>query len=190
MYNRFWGKPEMRELTRVLVPDEKVIGAANGRYKGGFAMLLATDRRLLLIDKKIMFLNIEDIRYDMISQVEYCARIIDATVSVHTVNDTLRFTAWKQNHLRRLTGFMQEKVMELRQMYEQQTSQRQEPLAQVLQARPVAEYQQIAPYARPAVEPPVPNETFAQRVPVPRPYPNAPLTVSRRVSRFYPLAND
>lgn len=119
MYNRYWGRAEMRELSQTLIPGEKIVGAVNGRYEGGFAMLVATDRRLLLVDRKMMFLNIEDIRYDMIAQVEYCARLIDASTVIHTINNVLRFTSIRQNMLRTLTSFIQERIMEIRNMIEQ-----------------------------------------------------------------------
>lgn len=182
MRNRFWGRWEMRELQHILTPDESVIGAVNGRYEGGFAMLVATDRRLLLIDKKPMFMNMEDIRYDMISQVEFCARLVDATVSVQTINNMLRFTSIRQNHLRRLTSFMQERVMELRHMYQQQVEV---PAASV----PLTpQYEQTAP-GQPVSAATVPSQTFAQRVPAASYYPTTPLTVKRRISRFYPLSD-
>ena len=205
MYNRFWSQAEIRELSNILMPDEKIIGAVNGRYEGGFAMLVATDRRLLLIDKKMMFLNLEDIRYDMISQVEYSARLIDATTTVHTLNTVLRFTSIRQALLRRLTSFMQEQVMELRHMLEQRQDAVQPVpvLYQVSTAQPAnsqtSYVQQPEPnenpqqYQKQVVEDVgatalIPAQTFGQRA-LMHPYVNAPLIVRRRVSRFYPINN-
>jgi len=113
--NRFWGKPEVRELRHVLSDDEIVTNVLTGRYEGGYAMLLTTDRRLLLIDKKVLFLSLEDVRYDMISEVDYQARLLDATVYIRTINKVLRFTSIHQKSLRGLVKFVQERVMELRQ---------------------------------------------------------------------------
>ena len=112
--NRFWGKPEVRELRHVLSDDEIVTNVLTGRYEGGYAMLLTTDRRLLLIDKKVLFLSLEDVRYDMISEVDYQARLLDATVYIRTINKVLRFTSIHQKSLRGLVKFVQERVMELR----------------------------------------------------------------------------
>jgi hypothetical protein len=188
MYNRFFGQAEIRELCHILMPNEKIIGAVNGRYEGGLAMLVATDRRLLLIDKKMMFLNLEDIRYDMISQVEYSARLIDATTTVHTINTVLRFTSLRQAALRRLTTFMQEKVMQLRYMIEHQ-----QDIAQSVPASYQAAMQQADP--GPAQNQLIenvgatahkPDQTFSQRARI-HPYANPPLTVRRRISRFYPV---
>lgn len=190
MYNRFFGQAEIRELCQVLMSDEKIIGAVNGRYEGGFAMLVATDRRLLLIDKKMMFLNLEDIRYDMISQVEFSARLIDATITVHTINTVLRMTSIRQAALRRLTSYMQEKVMELRHMVDQRQDAAQNTPAFYQDRRQPAMLQpnhaesQLAEDIGAAAI--LSTNTPSQRN-VPHPYTNAPLTIRRRVSRFYPV---
>lgn len=190
MYNRFFGQAEIRELCQVLMSDEKIIGAVNGRYEGGFAMLVATDRRLLLIDKKMMFLNLEDIRYDMISQVEFSARLIDATITVHTINTVLRMTSIRQAALRRLTSYMQEKVMELRHMVEQRQEVVQNTPAfyqdrrQPAMPQPNHAESQLAEDIGAAAT--LSTNTPSQRN-VAHPYTNAPLTIRRRVSRFYPV---
>lgn len=114
IHNKFWSKPEIKELQHILANDEVIKAASTGRYQGGLSLLVATDRRLLLIDKKMWFLNIEDVRFDMILEVDYCARLLDSTVSIRTFNKVLNFTAMKQAMLRNLTGYIQDKVMEIR----------------------------------------------------------------------------
>ncbi len=114
--NRFFGRPEVKELCHILAPGEVIQHAVNGQYEGGFAMMLATDRRILLIDKKPWFLTMEDIRYDMVSEVDYYARLLDATLSLVTFSKTLRFTSWRQARLREFVRYIQYRVMELRQI--------------------------------------------------------------------------
>jgi hypothetical protein len=108
-------RPEIKELERVLVDGEQIINIVPGRYFGGLALLTATDRRLLLIDKKALYLTVEDIRYDMISEVDYSARLLDASIVLFTVNKKHHFTALKhKTKLRELTTYVQQRVMELR----------------------------------------------------------------------------
>jgi hypothetical protein len=115
-----WFKPEIRELQHILMDNEEIIAGAQGRYFGGFALLVATDRRLLLIDKKIPYLSVEDVRYDMISEINYSARLYDATIGIFTVNKQHKFTSIKhRHHLRTITSYAQKRIMELRQ-YQQQ----------------------------------------------------------------------
>jgi hypothetical protein len=110
-----WGSSEIHELQNILMPQEEITGYAHGWYDNGFATLITTTERLLLIDKKLFHLTIEDVRYDMIAEVDFNARIMDATVRVTSVNKSLRFSSMKQRPLRALTTYMQQRVMELRQ---------------------------------------------------------------------------
>ena len=160
---RFWGRPEKKELQHILVEGEHIMHCLNGRYEGGFAMLCSTDRRLLLVDKKPLYLTVEDVRYDMISEVDFSHRLLDATVRINTVNKALRFTSYKATDLRKLTAYLQDKVMEIRQ-HQMQPSQIQLPAYQLGQdGGGVAQLQYKAT----------------------NPYTRVPLMMRRRVSRFY-----
>ena len=114
---RFWGRAELRELSNILMPGETVAFGVNGHYAGGFAFLCVTDRRLLLIDRKPMYLTLEDVRFDMIAEVDYSYRVLDATIRVFTSNKSLIFTSWSQHRLRELVQYTQQRVMEIRQYY-------------------------------------------------------------------------
>ncbi|HJQ09155.1 MAG TPA: PH domain-containing protein [Candidatus Saccharimonadales bacterium] len=120
---RFWGRPEIRELTNILLPDEIIAGAVNGRYEGGFALLCVTNHRLLLIDRKPMFLTLEDVRFDMISEMDFSARLLDSTVRINTPNRKLVFTSWSHHRLRKIMNYTQQRVMEVRQHYMMQQFQ-------------------------------------------------------------------
>lgn len=114
---RYWGRAELRELANILLPGEKVEQCMNGQYEGGFAMLAATDLRVLLIDKKPMYLTLEDVRFDMIAEVDYNHNLFNATLRIFTPNQTLRFTGYNQARLRKFFNFVQQRVMEIRQHY-------------------------------------------------------------------------
>ena len=158
-----WGRAEKNELQHILVDGEQITHCLNGRYEGGFAMLCATDRRLLLIDKKPFYLTVEDVRYDMISEVDYSHRLINATVSICTVNKKVIFTSFHNATLRKLTAYLQDKVMETRQQHIQ-PQQSQQMVYQFGQDNGgVASLQYKAT----------------------NPYTKVPLMMRRRVSRFY-----
>jgi len=115
-----WFRPEIKELQHILMDNEQIIECVQGRYFGGFALLVSTDHRLLLIDKKIPYLSIEDIRYDMISEINYNSQWIDSTINIYTVNKQHRFSSWRHKHrLRVLTSYAQQRVMEIRQLQHQ-----------------------------------------------------------------------
>lgn len=112
---KMWGRAEVRELCNVLMPEEQIAQALNGSYEGGFAMLCVTNYRVLLIDRKPMLLTIEDIRYDMIAEVDYHNRMLGATVHLFTPMRNLIFSSWSTVRLRKCVNYVQQRVMELRQ---------------------------------------------------------------------------
>jgi hypothetical protein len=126
---RFWGKAELRELANVLLPGETINHCINGMYEGGFAMLCATDQRVLLIDKKPMYLTIEDIRFDMIAELDYNHRLLNASTVICTPNKTLRFTAYNHARLRKFYLYVQQRVMDIRQHYLQQMQLNEQAIA-------------------------------------------------------------
>lgn len=154
-----WFNAEIRELEHILMDHEKIISLACGRYFGSFALLVATDQRLLLIDKRVFFMTIEDTRYDMISEIDYNSQVYNATVTVFTLNKTHKFTSMKyKRQLRELTTYVQRRVMEFRQ---------QQP-SNVPQLVP-AEKSYIATPAQPPAVPFQPVHTSAAQVPASQP---------------------
>ncbi len=116
---RFFGRPEIKELAKILLPDEKIIQCTNGYYDAGIAMLCLTDHRVLLIDKKPMFLTIEDVRFDMISEIDFSHRLFNATLRIHSTNTSLSFTSWNHARLRKLVHNLQHYVATIRRQQDQ-----------------------------------------------------------------------
>lgn len=112
---QFLGQAEIRELPKVLFEDEYLKHVVFGRYSNGFALLCATNQRVLLIDKKPMYLTLEDIRYDMISDMMFNHRLIDTSVMLGTVHKSITFMSYNQTRLRDLTTYVQKRVMDSRQ---------------------------------------------------------------------------
>lgn len=113
---KFWGRSEARELCHVLFDDEQIRHCVNGQYPNGFAMLVATDHRVLLIDKKPMnYVNIEDVRFEMISEFDYSRRLLNSRVHICTPTKNLIFSSWNSQNLRALLHYVQQRVIEIRQ---------------------------------------------------------------------------
>src|SRR5262249_496390 len=110
---KLWGRAEIRELSNVLMPDEKIAQAVNGSYEGGFAMLVVKSYRVLLVDRKPMLLTIEDIRYDMMSEVDFHNRLLGATVKIFTPMRNLVFNSWSNTRLRKCVNYIQQRVAEI-----------------------------------------------------------------------------
>jgi len=178
---QFWGRPELRELPHILFDNEQLEHLVIGRYEGGWAVLCATNFRVLLIDKKPFYLTIEDMRYDMIADVEFDRRLIDTTLRLGTVNKTLRFTVYNQARLRLMTSYIQQQVMTYRQR-QTVTQPIQQPAQQTVQASTgySPQFQNVVTdqlLGQHAIQSMLTQEPM-------HPY-NSPVIIRRRVSRFY-----
>lgn len=112
---KFIGRAEIRELPTILLPEERIEGAVNGRYTGGGALLVITNLRLLLIDRKPFFLTIEDIRFDMIAEIDFNSRLLNSSAVIITPAQKLVFSSIGQQRLRTIVTYLQQKVLEARQ---------------------------------------------------------------------------
>jgi hypothetical protein len=120
-----WGRSEARELCGILMEDEEVEQLVNGYYEAGFALLVATKNRVLLVDKKpLNYLTVEDMRFDMISEFDYSHRLIGAHVTINSNSKTFSFTSLNQPRLRALIMYVQNRMTEIKKtMHEQQETQ-------------------------------------------------------------------
>ncbi len=109
-----WGRSEIHELTNILMDDEQILQAVNGYYDGGFAMICVTNYRVLIVDKKPLALTVEDLRYDMIAEVDFSSRVFTSVLHIFTPMRTLIFTSWSMAKLRASMNYIQQRVMELR----------------------------------------------------------------------------
>ncbi len=190
---RFWGVPEIRELPKILFDNEQIEHLVNGRYKGGFATLCATNIRVLLIDKKFLFLTLEDIRYDMVSDVLFNHRLLNASLTLGTVHEPVTFVGFNKTKLREMTGYIQHRVMEYREhkamqrppddLVPEPTFQAQSPqqpynATAVLLEEPTHQPASIGSIA-------ISSAAFSATTSLPlNPY-RMPFTVRRRTARFY-----
>jgi hypothetical protein len=109
-----WGKGEVKELCKILADDEVILQCVNGYYQNGFAMLLATNQRLLLVDQKPMFLTIEAVWYDKIGQIEYNHRLLNSNLCISSPSKDIKFTSMNQIRLRQILAYAQEKMIAAR----------------------------------------------------------------------------
>lgn len=132
--NSKFNRPEVEELTYIIQPDEQIYECVNGFYDGGFALLAVTDIRLLLIDKKMMgFLNVEDLRYDMISDIDYSHRSFVAQITVSSGMKTLKFKSYDQRRLRKLINHVQTRMCEIKKSQTKQEVEQKNHLAEINQ---------------------------------------------------------
>lgn len=127
-----WGRSEVRELCNILMPDEEIEECVNGYYEAGFALLVATKNRLLLVDKKpLNYLTVEDMRFDMINEFDYHHRMVGAQIRISAGAKTMHFTSLNQVRLRRLLNYVQTRMTQIKKDYESHQNAQKEHLEQM-----------------------------------------------------------
>lgn len=141
-----WGKTEAQELPNIMIPDEEIFEVVNGIYEGGFALLVATNFRMLLIDKKpLNYLTVEDLRFDMISEIDYAHRIFGARINIATGSKNLKFTSYNQTRLRKLITHVQHSMADAKKQDRTQREDQKHHLKQInkqLQTYLVSQHEQ------------------------------------------------
>jgi len=89
--------PESKGLAKVLHPDEHIGGVVYGSYPGGLAWLIATDQRVVFMDKKPFFMTTDELTYDVVSGVQSIRAGLFTSVILHTRinNYSMRFVNTK-----------------------------------------------------------------------------------------------
>lgn len=164
-----WNRAETKELSAIILPDEKIFECSNGWYEGGFALMVATNLRILLIDKKpFKYLTVEDIRFDMISEIDYSHRLLDARIHISTGIKNLWFRSTNQQRLRKLITHVQHRMAEIKTEQMDHSSRQQEHLKQIdqrLQTYLLAQFQQNQSLRRRLSDREPLDEQFAPAVP-------------------------
>lgn len=68
---KFLGRREIKELPKILWEDELPEKIIQGLYNNGNGILVATNKRLIFIDKGMFSLKVEDFPYDKITSIQY-----------------------------------------------------------------------------------------------------------------------
>jgi hypothetical protein len=127
-----WGRSEYNELCNILGPNEIIEACVNGYYEAGFALLVATKNRLLVVDKKpFNYLTVEDMRFDMINEFDYQHRLFGAQIKISAGNKLLHFTSLNQVRLRRVLSYVQTRMIEIKQEQQEWQENQQRHLAQM-----------------------------------------------------------
>ncbi len=146
----FFSRREMAELPKLLLSDETILAVVSGVYTAGTAILCVTSKRMLLVDKKIIRLNFEDVRFDSIREVNFSQQAIMASIRFFYAGREMEFRSWHKTELRELAQLVQEKMFEVR---EKQDTRQDVPVNQL----------PMQPVIQVPVEPSVPLATTIAR---------------------------
>jgi hypothetical protein len=84
-------KSESRFLPHIIHPGEHIHAVIYGQHDSASAMLIATDKRIIYLDKKPMAVFIDEVTYDVVSGIEMDVHTIFATITLHTAVANYQF---------------------------------------------------------------------------------------------------
>lgn len=107
---KFLGRKEIKELPNILWEDETVENVIQGYYNDGTGLLVATNKRLIFIDKGIIKLKVEDFPYDKISSLQYETGIILGKMTVFTSGNRADIKNLAKNETRPFAEYVRARV--------------------------------------------------------------------------------
>lgn len=107
----FLGRKEINELPKILAPDEVVDNLAQGTYNKGQGILVSTNRRLLFVDKGLLYgLKVEDFPLDKISSIQYETGLLFGTIKIHTTGNIAKIDDVEKASARSFSEFIRDKL--------------------------------------------------------------------------------
>lgn len=80
---KFYGFKEFKALPDILWEDEALERVVQGQYNGGMGILCATNKRLVFIDKGLIYgLKVEDFPYDTITSIQYETGLVFGSIKI------------------------------------------------------------------------------------------------------------
>lgn len=105
-------KQEIVELAKLLGHSENIQAFMYGFYDAGYGMLVATNRRILFIDKRFYNLKVEDIPYAVVNSVEYHLGFFFGTAKLYTRAQNFYFWWVKKRDLLNFCEYVDGKMLE------------------------------------------------------------------------------
>ncbi|HRJ06075.1 MAG TPA: PH domain-containing protein [Candidatus Saccharibacteria bacterium] len=102
---------EAQYLPNLVDADEHIGGIVYGLYPEGFAVLVATDKKIIFLDKKPLFINEDEITYDVVSGISVEHAGIGSTVTLHTRIKDYPIRAYNSKCIHNFVRFIESKCL-------------------------------------------------------------------------------
>lgn len=109
---KIYGRAEVQQLHSILLPGEIIQHCVYGYYIGGSGLLVATTERLLLIDKRPLYLHLEELSYDSIDESLIRRKLLQATFFVRSGKKRLKFRSLSDARMKQLYRYVQKRQAE------------------------------------------------------------------------------
>lgn len=112
--SKFFGKKEINELPKILLKDENVLDIVQGAYSGKMGVLIATQFRLIFIDKGFLFgVKVEDFPYDKITSIQYETGIIQGKIIIMASGNKALIDNVVKSRVQNFSDNVRKRILEL-----------------------------------------------------------------------------
>ena len=103
---------EGHHIAQIIHPDEHISGAIYGYCKDGYAMVVATDSRVIYLDNKPLFSNKDEITYGLVGGIS-CGKVGPlATVTLHTKLGDYKLKTASYRSVGQFVNFIEQRCLE------------------------------------------------------------------------------
>lgn len=107
---RIFGRSEANELANIINSDETIIHCVYGHYHGGSGLIVATDSRVILVDKRAFYLNVESMPFENIRDIDFGSNMLQGILYMHYGTKRIVFRSISDAHLRKLKDYVSAKL--------------------------------------------------------------------------------
>lgn len=120
--SNYLGRKEINELPKILAESEIVDNIAQGTYNNGQGILVSTNRRLIFIDKGLLYgLKVEDFPLDKITTIQYETGLLLGEIKIHTSGNIAKIDNIEKATARNFSEFVRNKLSEPKETISQNT---------------------------------------------------------------------
>lgn len=131
---KFLGRREIKELPSILWEDELPEKIVQGTYNNGNGLLVATNKRLIFIDKGIFSLKVEDFPYDKITSIQYTTGLLMGGIEIYASGNKAEIKNVPKDQVRTFAEYVRARITAPKPPATQsaaQTKQQDDILAQI-----------------------------------------------------------
>ena len=105
------GFKEIKELPKILWEDEQVEKLVQGRYGKGIGILVATNKRLIFVDKGLIYgLRVEDFPYDKISSIQYETGLVYGEIKIFASGNKADIEHVNKKHAKNFAEYVRARI--------------------------------------------------------------------------------
>lgn len=104
--------PECRYLLRIIHLNEHIKGAVYGLKDGDLVLMVATDRRIIVLNKKPLFVDEDELGFEIVSGVSFTHAGPGSTVILHTRNRDYALRTLNGRAVRKFVDYIELECLE------------------------------------------------------------------------------